>query len=500
MHSWCLGNRQKSSFRNKSVSDGVTSITESPSSIPGLSPQIRDIKGSPDGGESNIGLHYEIGGWVRTLRDQKTFAFIEISDGSTVENLQIILDSSSKGYDSIKDIHTGAAITVRGKLVASLGGKQKVELHADEVKIIGTANPSKYPLQKKRHTLEFLRDVAHLRARTNTISAVMRVRNALTAATHEFFQSNGFFHVHTPIISSSDCEGGGQIFRITATNPTKDSNNQSTNQEKEFFGKPSFLTVSGQLNAEAYACALGRVYTFGPTFRAENSNTSRHLAEFWMVEPEMAFCNLTQDISCAESYLKHCIKHILQSCPDDLAFFQRFYQKGLIQSLESIVKTGFQTITYTEAIERLKKSKMEFEYPVEWGLDLQSEHERYLTEVDFQGTPVVIRDYPKDIKAFYMKLNEDDRTVAAMDVLVPGVGELIGGSQREDSYEKLLDRMVELGLDSEEYWWYLDLRRYGSVPHSGFGLGFERLVQFVTGMENIRDVIPFPRYPDHCDF
>ncbi|CAD7704410.1 unnamed protein product [Ostreobium quekettii] len=493
-------------------------------------PLIKDIKGGADGGLSNVGQTFTVSGWVRTVRSQKSFAFIEVSDGSTLAGLQVVLDpKTTEGYSLVEEsqIHTGAAVRAMGELVASPGGKQKVEIQAISLTLLGPCDPGTYPLQKKRHTLEFLRGIAHLRPRTNTIGAVMRVRSALAMATHTFFQSQGFQLLHTPVVSASDCEGAGEMLQVTTMMSTAmrggsadakaAANVVKTDQtgpgpslpvdesggidhSEDFFGRPTFLTVSGQLNAEAYACALGRVYTFGPTFRAENSNTSRHLAEFWMIEPEIAFADLDEDISWAEAYVKHCLQHVLETCSEDLELFEKFYQKGLTNRLQRLSSTPFVRITYTEAVDVLAKSEKAFEFPVTWGADLQSEHERYLTEVAYEGIPVFVTNYPKDIKAFYMKLNEDGQTVAAADMLVPGVGELIGGSQREDRVEVLERRMKECGLNCEEYWWYMDLRRYGSVPHAGFGLGFERFVQFVTGMENIRDVIPFPRYPGHCDF
>lgn len=513
----------------------------------------------------------EIKGWVRTVRNQKQFCFLQVNDGSNLSGIQIVSEPTTQGFELLEEgkIQTGASVRVRGCLVASPGAKQKVELQASEVEVIGECDSTSYPLQKKRHTLEFLRTIAHLRPRTNLIGAVARVRSALAFATHQFFQSSGFHYVHTPILSASDCEGAGEMFQVTTLlkdvrGPSpegtvseveelkqrlaqqgmtvKDLKQRAAGEEeknkieeevkvllslkeklaaaevaqsqsqlpftperrvdytKDFFGEPTFLTVSGQLNGEMYACALGDVYTFGPTFRAENSNTARHLAEFWMIEPEMAFADLQDDMACAEAYLKHCVKYILDNCQEDLVFFDSIVEKGLIRRLQDVLEKPFATVTYTEAVKLLEESGKKFDFPVSWGLDLQSEHERYLTEVVFDKTPLMVTDYPRDIKAFYMRLNEDGRTVAAMDMLVPRVGELIGGSQREDRISVLTDRMVASGLNPEDYWWYLDLRRYGSVPHAGFGLGFERMVQFATGVENIRDVIPFPRYPDNCKF
>ncbi|OGN57049.1 MAG: asparagine--tRNA ligase [Chlamydiae bacterium RIFCSPHIGHO2_02_FULL_45_9] len=431
-------------------------------------------------------------GWVRTLRDQKSFAFIEINDGSTFGNLQIVLDSQCPNFVYlIKELTTGASVRVIGKLIKSPGKNQALELRASEIEIIGPCNAEKYPLQKKRHSFEYLRTIAHLRPRTNTQGAVLRVRNALAFATHLFFQKKGFLYLQTPIITGSDCEGGGEMFRVTTLDHNK--------PEKDFFGKATFLTVSGQLEAEIAACALSDVYTFGPTFRAENSNTSRHLAEFWMIEPEMAFADLQDDIACAEEYVQFTVQYALENCKEDMAFFDQHIDKGVLTRLENILKEPFAKVPYTEAIEILKKASKNFEFPVGWGMDLQSEHERFLAEEHYQK-PVVVTDYPKHIKAFYMRSNDDGKTVAAMDILVPKLGELIGGSQREERLDVLEEKIKECKLNRTDYWWYLELREYGTVPHAGFGLGFERLVQFVTGVENIRDAIPFPRYPSHCEF
>lgn len=443
-----------------------------------------------------------IKGWIKSIRNSKNFSFIEVNDGSNFAGLQIFADTSLKDYKKLMPkITTGSSISVSGKLVKSPGKEQAFELRANNIEILGECDPEKYPLQKKHHTFEFLRTIAHLRPRTNTFGAVTRVRNALAFATHKFFQERGFFYINTPIITAADCEGAGQMFRVTTLDEKKLplTPKGDVDTSEDFFGKPTFLTVSGQLNAEGYACALSDVYTFGPTFRAENSNTSRHLAEFWMIEPEMAFADINDNMNCAESYLKFCLEYILNNCQQDLDFFNKFISKGLIDRLQHIVKTSFERLTYSDAIEILKKTPEKFEYPVKWGMDLQSEHERYLAEKYFKK-PVILYNYPQDIKAFYMRLNDDNKTVAAMDVLVEGVGEIIGGSQREERLEVLEKKMDKLGLDKESYWWYLELRKYGSVPHAGFGLGFERLVQFATGMENIRDVIPFPRYPGHADF
>lgn len=538
---------------------------------------VRDVKGGPDKGVSNIGLNFDVRGWVRTVRHQKTISFIEVNDGSTLAGLQVLVDLDTVGYWLVDNntINTGAAVRVQGELVESPARGQLVELKATAVHLIGDCNQDTYPLQKKRHSLAYLRTIPHLRPRTNTFGAITRVRSALAFATHQFFRESGFQYIHTPILSASDCEGAGEMFQVTtliskhdealAQGPVseqdvqhlkdqitkqnsvvksanlaantveseelRDQEKQAVQQLKhlkqrvdplkqrvtdyrglvknqdgltdysqDFFGKPTFLTVSGQLNAEMYATAMSDVYTFGPTFRAENSNTSRHLAEFWMIEPEMAFADLSDDMNCAEAYLKHCLRYILDHCSEDLDFFAQQNDKMLVQRLQDVVAKPFARLTYTDAVELLQKAKVRFTFPVNWGSDLQSEHERYLTETEFNGTPLFLTDYPKDIKAFYMRLNPDDKTVAAMDLLVPRVGELIGGSQREERLQVLEERIAQLGLNAQDYWWYLDLRRYGSVPHAGFGLGFERLVQFATGVENIRDVIPFPRYPGHCEF
>lgn len=431
-------------------------------------------------------------GWVRTVRDQKSFAFIEVNDGSTLGNLQVIADASIPHYaEAMAQLATGASVAITGELVESPGKNQALELKAKEIRVLGTCDPAKYPLQKKRHTFEFLRTIAHLRPRTNTQGAVLRVRNALAFATHLFFQQRGFLYVQTPIITGSDCEGGGEMFRVTTL--------EKPDPAKDFFGKSAYLTVSGQLEGEIVACALSDIYTFGPTFRAENSNTSRHLAEFWMIEPEMAFADLKDNMECAESYLKFCIRYVLEHCKEDLEFFDKFIENGLLTRLQHVANSPFAHIPYTEAIAILKKSGKQFEFPVEWGIDLQSEHERYLAE-EHCKKPVILTDYPTDIKSFYMRANADGKTVAAMDILVPKIGEIIGGSQREERLDVLEKKIEEFGLKREDYWWYLELREYGTVPHAGFGLGFERLVLFATGMENIRDVIPFPRFPGHAEF
>lgn len=450
----------------------------------------------------HLGKSLTLCGWVRTVRDQKNFAFVEVNDGSTLSGLQVVIENTLPHYvDTLQKLTTGASICVTGHLVESPGAKQKWELKATSLEILGLCSAEDYPLQKKRHSFEFLRTIAHLRPRTNTQGAVMRVRNALSFATHEFFQKRGFIYVQTPIITGSDCEGGGQQFCVTTLPLQKLPKlaDGAVDFSQDFFQRPTYLTVSGQLDGEAMACALSDIYTFGPTFRAENSNTSRHLAEFWMIEPEMAFANLQDNMECAESYLKAILTAILERCPQDLEFFDNFIEKGLIARLQHVVSTPFAHLTYTEAVELLKKSGKSFEYPVSWGSDLQSEHERYLAE-EHCKKPVILTDYPAKIKAFYMRMNSDEKTVAAMDVLVPKIGEIIGGSQREERYDLLKQKILDFGLPIADYDWYLQLRKYGSVPHAGFGAGFERLVQFATGMENIRDVIPFPRYPGHAEF
>jgi len=452
--------------------------------------------------QADISKSFTIKGWIRTVRDQGKFTFLEVNDGSKLANLQVIADADMSGYDQvIPTLTTGAAVSIAGTLVESPGKGQAFELRAEKIELIGSCDSEDYPLQKKRHSFEFLRTIAHLRPRTNTIGAVTRVRNALAFATHKFFNENGFNYIQTPIITGSDCEGAGQMFQVTTLDQknvpkVKDG---SVDYSKDFFEKPAYLTVSGQLEVECFACAMCDVYTFGPTFRSEQSHTSRHLSEFWMIEPELAFADINDDMDCAEKYVKYILKYILENCAEDLEFFNKFIDKKLLERLKLVIETPFERLDYTKAIEILQKSGKKFEYPVEWGKDLQSEHERYLAEEHFQK-PVFIFNYPKEIKSFYMRVNKDDKTVAAMDLLVAGVGELIGGSQREERLDVLEKRMDELGLDKENYWWYLELRKYGSVPHAGFGLGFERLVQFATGMENIRDVIPFPRHPGNVEF
>ena len=449
-----------------------------------------------------VGVKFTVNGWVRTKRDSKGgFSFIEVNDGSCVGNLQIIADEKLSNYkDEILNLHTGCSVRAEGTLAASPGKGQKIELQAEEIEVFGWADPAVYPLQKKRHSFEYLRTIAHLRPRTNTFGAVARVRNAVSHAIHTFFQERGFIYIHTPIISGSNCEGAGEMFKVTAFDldnvPKREGHSDFS---MDFFGQPANLTVSGQLEAEIYALAMGDVYTFGPTFRAEDSNTSRHLAEFWMVEPEMAFCDLQGDIELAVDFLRYIFACVLEKCTEDIAFFNRFIDSSVIQTLESLVSQDFEYLTYTEAIELLSKATEKFEFPVQWGCDLQSEHERHLCEEVFKK-PTVVIDYPKEIKPFYMKLSEDGKTVRAMDVLVPRIGEIIGGSQREDDYDILIGRIKEMNLNPDDYWWYLELRKYGSTPHAGFGLGLERLIQFVTGLSNIRDVIPFPRTPGNVDF
>ncbi|MGD1806142.1 asparagine--tRNA ligase [Dapis sp. BLCC M126] len=443
-----------------------------------------------------------IKGWVRTKRELKEFAFVEVNDGSCLANLQVVLNPDLPNYqESLQQMNTGASVEVTGILVESPAKGQRIELKAQSAIAYGDADPETYPLQKKRHSFEFLRTIAHLRGRTNTYGAVFRVRNSCANAVHQFFQERGFLWVHTPIISASDCEGAGEMFTVTNFDLKKIplTEKQDVDFSQDFFGKQSFLTVSGQLEAEIMATAFSNVYTFGPTFRAENSNTSRHLAEFWMIEPEMAFCDLEGDMDLAEEFLKHIFKSVLESCPEDMEFFNKRIDKTVLETADTIINNSFERISYTEAVSLLEKADKKFEYPVEWGLDLQSEHERYLCEELFKK-PVIVTDYPAKIKAFYMRLNDDGKTVRAMDVLVPKVGEIIGGSQREERLDVLERRIDEQEMNKEELWWYLDLRRYGTVPHAGFGLGFERVVQFMTGMGNIRDVIPFPRAPLTVDF
>lgn len=439
-------------------------------------------------------------GWVRTIRDSKDIAFIELNDGSSIKSLQLVVDAGQKDYEkTIAAISTGCSLRAEGRLVESQGKGQRVEVIVSSLELIGNA-PADYVLQKKRHTFEFLREIAHLRPRTNTFGAVARVRSVMSFSIHRFFQERDFVYVHTPIITGSDCEGAGEMFQVSTLDYEEIINRgKGIDYSDDFFGKPASLTVSGQLEGEAYALALKNIYTFGPTFRAENSNTSRHLAEFWMIEPEMSFCDIRGNMDVAEEFIKYILNAVLKECPDDMDFFNSRIQKGLIDNLEGIVKSEFARIAYTEAVGELEKAGEAFEFPVSWGADLQSEHEKFLTEKIYRQ-PVIITDYPRAIKAFYMKQNSDDKTVRAMDVLVPRLGEIIGGSEREADHDLLLARIQEAGLDPKDYWWYLDLRRFGSVPHAGFGLGFERLIQFVTGMQNIRDVIPFPRTVKHLEF
>jgi len=450
----------------------------------------------------SVGREVVLQGWVRTRRDSKAgFSFLELNDGSSLGNVQVIVRGELPNYESqIKHLSPGCSVTVEGRIQASPGKGQSTEVVAQSVTVHGAADAESYPLQKKQHSFEFLRTIAHLRPRTNTFGAIARVRNCVSRSIHNFFQEEGFLYVHTPIITTSDCEGAGQMFRVTTLDPANPPRlDEEVDYTRDFFGRPTYLTVSGQLDVECFACAVGKVYTFGPTFRAENSNTSRHLAEFWMVEPEMAFFDLADTMELAERFLKRIVGDVLGQCAEDMQFFNQRIDDTVIATLEGIVQSQFVRLPYSEAIEILKSSDEKFEFPVAWGHDLQAEHERYLSERQFQR-PVILFDYPRTIKPFYMRLNDDGRTVRAMDILVPKVGEIVGGSQREERYDVLLERMKEQDLDPEDYWWYLDLRRYGAVPHSGFGLGLERAVQFITGMANIRDVIPFPRTPGNAEF
>lgn len=455
--------------------------------------EIRKILNGESTGENVL-----VKGWVRSLRKSKSFCFVVLNDGSSQKDLQVVVDEEVKNYMDLTTCRTGACIGISGKVVESQGKGQGLELQAHVCEIYGKTDET-YPLQKKGTSLEFLREIPHLRGRTNTFGAIFRVRHCLSMATHRFFSDKGFYYLHSPIITGLDAEGAGDVFRVTTFDlegniPKKA--NKKVDYEQDYFAAPSFLAVTGQLEAEAYALSLGKVYTFGPTFRSENSNTTRHLSEFWMIEPEVAFADLEEVAELGIDYLKYMIKAALEECPEEMAIFEKFYEEGLKERLQKVLDSEVTKITYTEAIEVLKKSEHKFEYSPEWGGDLQTEHERYLCETHFTG-PVIVTDYPKDIKAFYMKQNNDGKTVRAMDILVPGVGELIGGSQREESIEILKERMAEVGLKEEDYRWYLDLRRYGNAPHSGFGLGFERAMMYITGMSNIRDVIAFPRYPKH---
>lgn len=450
--------------------------------------------------EALVGKEITVGGWIRTMRDSKTFGFIELNDGTTFKNVQIVFDNALSNFQEVVKLHIASSLVVKGQIVLTPDAKQPFEIKATEICVEGPST-AEFPLQKKRHSMEYLRTIAHLRPRSNTFSAVFRVRSVAAFAIHKFFQDQGFVYVHTPIITGSDAEGAGEMFRVTTLDlediPRTEEGKIDTAQD--FFGKETNLTVSGQLEGETYAMAFRNIYTFGPTFRAENSNTARHAAEFWMIEPEMAFAELKDNMEVAEAMLKYIIRYVMAECPDEIAFFNERVDKGLIERLESIVNSEFGVVTYTEAVEMLKSAPVEFEYPVEWGIDLQTEHERYLTEQIYKR-PVFVINYPKDIKAFYMKLNEDGKTVAAMDLLVPGIGEIIGGSQREDNHDLLVKRIKDMGLHEEDYWWYLDLRKYGSVRHSGFGLGFERAIMYLTGMSNIRDVVPFPRTVNNAEF
>ncbi len=457
--------------------------------------RIKDyLNGQPESGIT-------VKGWVRTKRGNKNVAFIALNDGSTINNIQIVCDVASFDEQVLKQITTGACICVKGDLVPSQGAGQSVEVQAREIEVYGVADPETYPLQKKGHSMEFLREIAHLRPRTNTFGAVLRIRHAMAFAIHKFFNDKGFCYLHTPLITASDCEGAGEMFQVTTLDPDNlpRLEDGSIDYSQDFFGRHTSLTVSGQLEGELGATALGNIYTFGPTFRAENSNTPRHLAEFWMIEPEMAFYDVNDLMDLEEEFIKYLVQYALDNCADDIAFLTKMIDPELTDRLKSVVATQFVRLTYTEGIDILLKSGQKFEFPVSWGVDLQSEHERYLVEKHF-GRPVILTDYPKDIKAFYMKQNDDGKTVRGTDVLFPKIGEIIGGSERESSMEKLNNRIAELGMDTTNLWWYLDTRKYGSCPHSGFGLGFERLLLFVTGMSNIRDVIPFPRTPKTAEF
>jgi len=457
------------------------------------------LKGRAD---NLINEKVNVKGWVRTKRGNKNVAFIAINDGSIIHNIQIVVDVAAFADDELlKKVTTGSCISVNGKLVESQGAGQHVEIQAETIEVYGTADPELYPLQKKGHSLEFLREIAHLRPRTNTFGAVLRIRHALAFAVHQYFNNKGFYYLHTPIITGSDAEGAGAMFRVTTLDlhdiPHKEDG--KIDFEKDFFGKETNLTVSGQLEGELGALALSNIYTFGPTFRAENSNTTRHLSEFWMIEPEMAFYDITDNQDLAEDFLQYLVGYVLQNCVDDLEFLQKMYDKELVERLKFVTENTFERLSYTQAIDILVSSGVKFEFPVKWGVDLQSEHERFLVEKHFKK-PVILTDYPRDIKAFYMKQNDDGKTVRAMDVLFPKIGEIIGGSQREENYEKLIGRIREMGIPEKDVWWYLETRKFGTAPHSGFGLGFERLVLFVTGMGNIRDVIPFPRTPLNAEF
>ena len=450
--------------------------------------------------ENYEGKQVTISGWVRTIRDSKNFGFIEVNDGSFFKNVQVVFDTELSNFEDVRKLSISSSIIVTGELVKTANAKQPFEIKASKIEIINQADLD-YPLQKKRHSFEYLRTIGHLRPRTNTFNAVFRVRSILSYAIHKFFQERGFVYVHTPIITGSDAEGAGEMFRVTTMdfeNPPKDESG-NVDYTQDFFGKSSHLTVSGQLDVETYAHAFRNVYTFGPTFRAENSNTVKHAAEFWMIEPEICFADLKDDMDLAEDMIKYIISYVLENAPEEMEFFNQFVDTGLFDRLHNVINSDFGRISYTDAVKELEKVNDKFEFPVSWGCDLQTEHERYLSEKIF-GKPVFVTDYPKEIKAFYMKENPDGKTVAAADLLVPGIGEIIGGSQREDDFEKLHARIKELGLNEKDYWWYLDLRRYGSCVHSGYGLGFERMMMYLTGMQNIRDVLPFPRTPKNCEF
>lgn len=461
--------------------------------------ELTDIRALFRNQEKYNNKRITIGGWVRSIRNSKTFGFIVVNDGTFFEPLQVVFSETLDNFEEVQKLNVGAAIIVTGNLAPTPEAKQPFELQAEEVVIEGASDPD-YPLQKKRHTFEYLRTISHLRPRTNTFEAVFRVRSLIAYAIHKFFQERDFVYVHTPLITASDCEGAGEMFQVSTLDFSDVPKNAdgSVDYSKDFFGKPTNLTVSGQLNGEAYAMAFKNIYTFGPTFRAENSNTTRHAAEFWMIEPEIAFADLEDDMILAESMLKYIIRYVMENAPEEMEFFNSFVDKGLLERLNNVVNNDFARVTYTEAVALLEKHNDKFNYKVSWGVDLQTEHERFLTEKIYKR-PVFVTDYPKDIKAFYMKLNEDGKTVAAVDCLVPGIGEIIGGSQREDDYDKLVERMHEVGLKEEDYKFYLDLRKYGSARHAGFGLGFERCVMYLTGMANIRDVIPFPRTVGNCD-
>ncbi len=448
-----------------------------------------------------VGTELTLRGWARSRRDSKGVTFIELNDGSRFKSMQLVVDAGTIPEETLKQITTGSSLAATGTLVESPAKGQAVELKVAAIHLYGGADPVTYPLQKKGHTLEFLREISHLRVRSNTFGAAFRLRNALTHAIHLFFQEREFIYVHTPIVTTSDCEGAGQMFGVSTLNMQQPPRTEDgkIDWQKDFFGKPAFLTVSGQLEGEIFAAAFSKVYTFGPTFRAENSNTPRHLAEFWMVEPEMAFYELEDNMRLAEEFLQYTIRYVLEHCREDLEFFNQFIEKSVLATLEHVAQSDFGHITYTDAVAELKKSGKTWEFPVEWGCDLQTEHERFLSEEIFKK-PVIVTDYPKDIKAFYMRVNDDGKTVRAMDVLVPRVGEIIGGSQREERHDVLTERLRDSGLDEKPYWWYLDLRRYGSVPHAGFGLGLERMMMYLTGLKNIRDVIPFPRTPGNAEF